>query len=85
MPTPTWEVSVNDDPSDSNNLIYLTATSAAHPEPLYAAARVTWKKGRQYVQLSEWQGEDGVTVDLPKLTAQVKRELQGYRKVSAKT
>ena len=74
---PEWKVTASTDPSDGNDLVYLTATRSDVDNPLYAAARVTKKRQRIVVELSEWQNEDGVTVDLPRLTAKVKKDLRG--------
>ena len=73
---PEWKVTASTDPSDGSDLIYLTATREDVDNPLYAAARVTKKRQRTVVELSEWQNDDGVTVDLPRLTAKVKKDLR---------
>ena len=77
---PQWNVDIHDDPSDGNGLVYLTATRDDVDYPLYAAARLSRRGQRQRVELSEWQNEDGVTYDLPALTARVKKELRTYRR-----
>ena len=75
---PEWKVTASTDPSDGNDLIYLTATREDVDYPIYAAARITKKRQRIVVELSEWQNDDGVTADLPRLTAKVRKDLRAH-------